>query len=371
MLYYWNRKAKKTTHVAFINRGAIRADLVAGEITGEDIINVLPFRDEVYRVELTGKALKYMLQCRLMQWSGLRVAFKAHTGLPGQIDSAYIRCNPDRPEEWCILKDDNQMYGVTIARYLLQSSRPNCDFKDHIEGQEMGPSDFEVFQIYLEEQSPLESRVEGRLIIMDDRGKDGKFVKELWKYEDKLAFQAKAAKSKNLYQDMKALPKAKKKVNVQKETVENDHKGKEDKRETSDHQKANEGSTKRPRSSNHHHVVSRYFKDDEQHVEGKVAEAQAHSKSYKGHDHWHNHLEHKRPHSDQHLHKNNHHSNQDTFQDDFSRGFEARDVIETLEKDETVSNDFDISMVYVFLTYLLWIPVFALAWYAVCNKRSN
>ena len=183
MVYYWNKVQGLPTHTAFINRGAIRSDLVEGEITGEDILNVLPFHDEIFRIEMTGKDLIYMLECRLMQWSGLRVAFKYHSGLPGKISTAMVKCGEDL-SEWCYLKDDNTIYGVAITQYLLHSSRKNCDFKDYVQNLKNGPSDFDIFSDYLKYNSPLRTKIEHRLVFLDERH-DAHWIKDMWAKEDK------------------------------------------------------------------------------------------------------------------------------------------------------------------------------------------
>ena len=50
------------TDIAVINEGGIRTDLEEGEITGEDIFNILPFNNTVDRVRLRGDKIRRILE---------------------------------------------------------------------------------------------------------------------------------------------------------------------------------------------------------------------------------------------------------------------------------------------------------------------
>ena len=67
--------------IAFLNSGAIRADLNAGSVTLEQLINVYPFPDYLTVVELSGKQIKELIEYSLTlpygvgQISGLKIQF--------------------------------------------------------------------------------------------------------------------------------------------------------------------------------------------------------------------------------------------------------------------------------------------------------
>ena len=44
--------------IAFLNSGAIRADLNSGDVTLEQLLNVYPFKDNLTIIELTGNQIK-------------------------------------------------------------------------------------------------------------------------------------------------------------------------------------------------------------------------------------------------------------------------------------------------------------------------
>ena len=74
------RSASKSD-IAFLNSGAIRADLNAGPVTLEQLINVYPFPDNLTVVELSGKQVKELIEYSLTlpygvgQISGLKIQF--------------------------------------------------------------------------------------------------------------------------------------------------------------------------------------------------------------------------------------------------------------------------------------------------------
>lgn len=67
--------------IAFLNSGAIRADLRAGDITLEQLINVYPFADNLTVIQLTGKQIKELIEYSLTlpygigQVSGLKIKY--------------------------------------------------------------------------------------------------------------------------------------------------------------------------------------------------------------------------------------------------------------------------------------------------------
>ena len=74
------RSASKSD-IAFLNSGAIRADINAGPVTMEQLINVYPFPDNLTIVELNGKQVRELIEYSLTlpygvgQISGLKIQF--------------------------------------------------------------------------------------------------------------------------------------------------------------------------------------------------------------------------------------------------------------------------------------------------------
>ena len=74
-------KGAASSDIAFLNSGAIRADINAGKITLEELINVYPFADNLTIIGLTGKQIKELIEYSLTlpygigQVSGIEIKY--------------------------------------------------------------------------------------------------------------------------------------------------------------------------------------------------------------------------------------------------------------------------------------------------------
>ena len=73
--------------ISFLNSGAIRADLNAGKITLEHLLNVYPFPDNLTIIELSGKQIKDLIEYSLTLPYGI-----------GQISGLEIQYNINKPD---------------------------------------------------------------------------------------------------------------------------------------------------------------------------------------------------------------------------------------------------------------------------------
>ena len=123
--------------MAFINNGGIRSVFVEGEITGEDIYNVLPFNNTFDRVRMTGNAIKSMLEkeiqklrpnhkyryCSFWQVSKgvqLRILIQSD-GQSNQLLKIQVPCDRSLSiMHWCDLEDDKE-YKVVVPSFQLKS----------------------------------------------------------------------------------------------------------------------------------------------------------------------------------------------------------------------------------------------------------
>jgi 5'-nucleotidase len=73
------------TQFAFHNLGGIRAPLQRGVITRGDIFDILPFRDALVKMTLTGAQIRQLLGRRVLAVSGLRVVWDTTRPRPNQL----------------------------------------------------------------------------------------------------------------------------------------------------------------------------------------------------------------------------------------------------------------------------------------------
>ena len=110
------RSASKSD-IAFLNSGAIRADLNAGPVTLEQLINVYPFPDNLTVVELSGKQVRELIEYSLTLPYGV-----------GQISGLKIQFDSTQPEMQRLvsIKLDNtelidtQKYTVSTSAYVAK-----------------------------------------------------------------------------------------------------------------------------------------------------------------------------------------------------------------------------------------------------------
>jgi 2',3'-cyclic-nucleotide 2'-phosphodiesterase (5'-nucleotidase family) len=86
------RHAVPGAQIGWVNEGGLRADLPQGPLKFSDVFDVLPFEEQVVRLQLTGSQLRAMLVAPLRgshgfpQLAGARLSYshgKASVSLPG------------------------------------------------------------------------------------------------------------------------------------------------------------------------------------------------------------------------------------------------------------------------------------------------
>jgi len=165
-------------NIAFINDGGIRSTVVPGEITGEDLIAVLPFGNTIDRVTMYGRSIRGLLEeyagllcangsCEpptFLQLSGLMVEYDiwADTTLP-RVTSLLSKC-PSDPFLWCELEPET-LYPVALPSFLAKGGSRTLNFPAWIESREEGENDFQALVDFVEAHSPITTEQEGRITI--------------------------------------------------------------------------------------------------------------------------------------------------------------------------------------------------------------
>ena len=110
------RKAANSD-IAFLNSGAIRADLNAGRVTLEQLINVYPFPDTLSIVELTGAEIRKLIEYSLTlpygigQISGLKIEFDSSKPAMQRLIEAYVG-------DLALI--DSKTYTIATSKYLAK-----------------------------------------------------------------------------------------------------------------------------------------------------------------------------------------------------------------------------------------------------------
>ena len=110
------RKAANSD-IAFLNSGAIRADLNAGRVTLEQLINVYPFPDTLSIVELTGAEIRKLIEYSLTlpygigQISGLKIEFDSSKPAMQRLIKVYVG-------DLALI--DSKTYTIATSKYLAK-----------------------------------------------------------------------------------------------------------------------------------------------------------------------------------------------------------------------------------------------------------
>ncbi len=116
------------SEVAFTNPTGLRSDLDRPDITWGDLLNVVPFRNDLFNLDLTGDEIRQVLQlqwggarwCEFLQVSGLRYTWK-DTPQGKRIDILEIAGAPF---------DGDRLYVVTVAEFLALGGNGFDVFKE-------------------------------------------------------------------------------------------------------------------------------------------------------------------------------------------------------------------------------------------------
>jgi 5'-nucleotidase len=148
--------------VAFINQGAIRADLDGGPITWGELLAIHPFGNVVISVELSGAQIRRALEeqfehaiPRILQVSGLSYRWDASLPVGKRVVAARVGDLP--------LGDDT-LYRVAMSDYL---ARGGGGFSRLSEGKKriVGPRDTDALSALIEAcGGKAEARIEARIV---------------------------------------------------------------------------------------------------------------------------------------------------------------------------------------------------------------
>ncbi len=167
------RKAMRAD-VALLNGGSIRADslISAGRLSKRDLLAIIPFKNKVVKLELTGAALRSMLEHgvarsaedtqpgRFPQVSGIRFTFDAGRPAGSRVIDVMVNGVP---------LDDKRKYTLATADFLadggdgyeiLKSARVLIE-------KEQGQSDFDVVRQAMGSR-PIAPKVDGRIKRLDN-----------------------------------------------------------------------------------------------------------------------------------------------------------------------------------------------------------
>ncbi len=152
------------TPIAFQNGGGIRMDIPAGMISLGDLYTMLPFKNRIVTIDLTGEQILEILeqsgtlQQRILQVSGLEVDYDLSRPPGDRITRAMVGESPLSIEE---------RYRVAVNDFLAAGGDRFSTFR---EGYRMATEEdlLVAVQSYMERHSPVAPKIEGRIRFLGE-----------------------------------------------------------------------------------------------------------------------------------------------------------------------------------------------------------
>lgn len=162
------------TDIGLINGGSIRADTIisAGPLSKRDVLSMLPFKNKVVKLELTGATVRAALEHgvgrsaedaepgRFPQVSGIRFTFDATRPAGSRVIEVTVNGQP---------LDDNRKYTVATMDFMAGGGDGYDMLKGarRLIGTEQAESDFDILRRTIMNAKTIAPKIDGRIKRLD------------------------------------------------------------------------------------------------------------------------------------------------------------------------------------------------------------
>ena len=177
MIWSYRDKVKKDGsgyNLAVLNSGGLRANILSGNITMEDLMSILPFDGTFDTVRIAGKHLKDAFEHsvakfssdgrneagQFLQVSGFKLVYDLHLPVGQRLISVKVLSDDGYRD----LEDDVE-YDILTSNYLVAGGDGYKCISEHKTKHEIGPLDTDVIKEYLEAKSPIHPELNGNIIF--------------------------------------------------------------------------------------------------------------------------------------------------------------------------------------------------------------
>ncbi len=149
------------TDISFLNSGGLRADLPEGEITMANLLDAFPFKDRIWKLEMSGNQIMDILEQGLslergiIQVSGLKAQYHTENEAGKRLESVLINDEP---------LQESGKYTVATIGVLAEGGDLYQTFTEARILQDDGPHFGKVLEEYLRTNSEITVPSRGRLI---------------------------------------------------------------------------------------------------------------------------------------------------------------------------------------------------------------
>lgn len=166
--------------IAIINGGGIRAGIDKrsdGSITENDVLSVLPFKNKLYVISISGKQIRKTLELSatkrtkdsnggFLQFSGLHVIYDYHNEEGNRVISVEVRCGKCEVPDYESL-DDSKTYNIISSEFLVNGGDEHNLVENGSVPLLMKWSDKEALVEYLKHRDFIYPELQGRINVIE------------------------------------------------------------------------------------------------------------------------------------------------------------------------------------------------------------
>ncbi|XP_017486162.1 PREDICTED: protein 5NUC-like [Rhagoletis zephyria] len=166
--------------IAIINGGGIRSGIDKrsdGSITANDVLSVLPFKNKLYVIQISGTRLRATLELSatkrtkdssggFLQFSGLHVTYNYQNEEGNRVTSVEVRCGECEIPDYEPL-DDSKTYSIVTSEFLKDGGDQHELVENGTTPVVMKWEDDEALSEYLKHRDFVYPGIEGRITVID------------------------------------------------------------------------------------------------------------------------------------------------------------------------------------------------------------
>ncbi|KAK5647202.1 hypothetical protein RI129_002094 [Pyrocoelia pectoralis] len=165
--------------IAFTNPGGIRTSIPAGEITFNDLMQVIPFENTIDVGEIKGKYIAALLEqsassfnnyrtrsrWHILQASGVRVRYNMSNPSGSKVESVKVLCRKCPVPKYEPLNLE-ESYRIVLNSFLAKGGDGYSVIPENLINLEIGDVDYEVLKRYMERNCPVIHGIDGRIEVL-------------------------------------------------------------------------------------------------------------------------------------------------------------------------------------------------------------
>ncbi len=154
--------------IAIVNGGAIRSSIPAGDVSLGQILEAIPFNNDIVIFDITGEQLAAALENGVSKVEAVEGRFPQIAGFrfswdPGGQPGSRVKSVEIRTGSGFKPLDKSESYRIVTNSYLFTGGDGYTSFQKGANVQYLGYVDYDMVTEYIEKNSPVSPKVEGRI----------------------------------------------------------------------------------------------------------------------------------------------------------------------------------------------------------------